>query len=454
VPNAVGSIATSGGKAGEITRFPEEGDFVWGGFPITNGPGGNAWLAVGFTSHERIGKFGIEPEPAHTNKRTLTLTKSPAGNEGKGLGSVSSKPKGIKCATTCNGAVGRLYKEQAVVLTAAPSGEASGFKEWKGTVCNESTSLTCTVPAGKADQEVEAVFKGSSKAFSPAEALTFSKGESEENSGYGTVKASGLTCEAECQETAVLYQGPVTLPKFKAGKLVELKEAPAFGSAFVGWSGACSGSEPVCKVTMEAAKSVTAEFTGLPNKALTVEKKYAGGLGSVSSKPKGINCGTTCTQTSANMPEGSSILLTAKPAKTEPATSFVKWEGGDCEGLVTTTCTVGMNQDETVKAVFSGPVKAINEPKTLTLTKEGNAFGTVKASGLTCEVLCTTASSLYAGPVTLPKAKPGAKVILKATPAPGSTAVTWSGCTVLNATECEVVMNTNASVSAKFDELE
>jgi hypothetical protein len=302
---------------------------------------------------------------------------------------------------------------------------------------------------------VEAVFKGSSKPFSPAEALTLSKGESEQNFGWGTVKASGLTCEAECSETTVLYQGPVTLPKAKSGKLVVLKQAPAFGSAFAGWSGCDAvNGEGNCEVTMETARTVTAKFADLPDFALKVEKKYEGGLGAVSSKPKGINCGNTCTSTSANMPEGSSIVLTAKPAKTEPATTFVKWEGGDCAGKTETTCTVGMDKAETVKAVFSGPVKTIVEPKSLTLTKEGKGFGTIKASGLACEVLCTSATSLYYGPVTLPKPKAGAKVILKATPAPGSTAVTWSGCTPLNATECEVVMNTNASVSAKFDEIE
>jgi streptogramin lyase len=445
VPKAVGSITTSG----EISRFPV-GGLLRGVFGITNGPGGNVWLSTGFTEHQSIAKFGIEPI-GPTNRRTLTLTKSPNGNEGKGLGSVSSKPKGIKCATTCNEAVGRFYENATVVLTEAPSGELSKFKEWTGACSGSGT--TCTVSM-TADKEVGAVFEGSSKPFSPAEALTLSKGESEQNFGWGTVKASGLTCEAECRETTVLYQGPITLPKFKAGKTVELKEAPAFGSAFVGWSGACSGTEPVCKVTMEEAKSVTAEFADLPDFALTVEKAYEGGLGSVSSKPKGISCGTTCTATSANMPEGSSILLTAKPATTEPPTTFVEWKGGDCAGLKTTTCTVGMDKAETVKAVFSGPVKTINSPKTLSLTKEGKGFGTVKASGLTCEVLCRSATSLYAGPVTLPKFKAGAKVILKATPAPGSTAVTWSGCKVLSATECEVVMETNTSVSAKFDELE
>jgi streptogramin lyase len=449
VPNAIASIKTSG-EEHPITRYPNEGDFVWEGFPITNGPGGNVWFGLGLLQFQRIGKLGIE-DAKPVNRRTITLTKTPAGNAGAGLGTVSSKPKGIKCAQYCNEAVGHLYKNQAVVLTAAPSGETSAFDKWVG--CPSAVGLVCTIPADKADYEVEAVFKGTSKAFSPAEPLTFSKGNSEQNFGWGTVKASGLTCEADCEGTTVLYLGPTTKP----GKTVILKEIPAFGSTFVAWSGCTPISETECKVEMSEAKSVTAEFEDLPDFALTVEKAYAGGLGTVSSKPKGISCATTCTQAVASMPKGASVLLTAKPASTEPATTFKEWvnPGGDCNGSTSPTCTVGMDKAETLKAVFSGPVKTIVEPKSLTLTKEGSGYGTVKAAGLTCEVLCTSATSLYYGPVTSPKVKAGAKVTLKAISAPGSTAVSWTGCeSNPTPSECVVVMETNKSVSAKFDELE
>jgi len=207
---------------------------------------------------------------------------------------------------------------------------------------------------------------------------------------------------------------------------------------------------------MEAAKSVTAEFEALPNGVLTVEKPYSGGLGTVSSKPKGVMCAATCTQAVASMPEGAAILLTAKPATTEPPTTFVEWKGGDCEGLKTSTCTVTMDAAETVKPIFSGTVKAIVNPQKLTLKKEGTGVGTIKAAGLNCEALCTSATTLYYGAVTLPKVKTGAKVILKATTLPGSTSVTWSGCKE-NPTpgECVVVIGeASAEVSAKFDELE
>jgi len=390
---------------------------------------------------------GCEEPSGPTNLRTLTLTKSPSSSTGGGNGSVSSKPKGIKCGATCDEAVASLYKESSVELTAKPS-TGSTFVEWEGGDCNGSTSTTCVVGMDK-DESTEAVFGGTSKAFSPAEGLTVSKGES---TGKGTVKAAGLGCEAECTSTTVLYQGPITEPKAKAGKTVILKQSPAFGSKFSGWSGCDSVTEAgECVVEMDEAHTVEAEYTALPGKTLTVNKSYAKGNGSVASKPKGIKCGTTCTQAVAQMPEGAAVELIAKPS----TGTFVKWEGGDCNGSTSTTCVVTMNADETTTAVFSDPGKAIAEAKTLTLDKEGSGFGTVKASGLTCEVLCTSTAALYTGPITEPKAKPGKVVVLKATSAPGSKAVSWTGCDS-NPTpgECVVEMDEDHTVSASFDELE
>ena len=153
------------------------------------------------------------------------------------------------------------------------------------------------------------------------------------------------------------------------------------------------------------------------------------------------------------MPEGVAVLLTEKPGKTS---TFVEWEGGDCEGLVTPTCTVTMDAAEAITAVYSGTSKTITPAEALTLTKAGSGTGSVKASGLKCEVLCGSTTVLYQGPVIVPKPKAGKTVVLAGTAAPGSQPVVWSGdcdeVTVEN--KCVVTMEEAENVTATFDELE
>jgi len=392
-----------------------------------------------------------------TNLRTLTVTKSPSPAAGTGAGSVSSKPKGIKCGPACSEAVASMYKATPVLLKAKPT-TTSTFVEWTG-ACAGVEGLECTIPMAE-DEEVGAVFTGTSKALEPAEALTVNKGES---SGQGTVKGTGgLGCEAQCTSTTVLYQGPTgEEPKIKPGKTVTLKQAPAFGSAFIGWVGCDSEVEGNCVVEMDEDHTVSAEYEALPNKVLTVNKAYSSGNGAVSSKPKGVKCGPACTQAVANMPEGAEIALKEKPGS---ETTFVEWEnaieGGDCDGSTAEICVVGMDKDETIKAVFSKTSKVLKEESeaTLTVSKgEGTGFGTVKGTGgLGCEFLCTSTSVVYQGPISLPKPKPGKTVKLKAISAPGSAAVEWSGCTGFEeeGAICLVEMSESKEVVATFNELE
>ncbi len=396
---------------------------------------------------EVTAEFGREPviivDPIPGN---LVLKKS-AGGTG-GTGTVSSKPKGINCGSACDEAVALMYGKQVLVLKAQASTGAT-IASWTG--CESSTGVggtegTCTVSMTKA-KEVKVTWAGTSKAIIEPKALTLSKSES---SGKGTVKAAGMACEAECASTTVLYQGPTGVePKVKPGKLVTLKEAPVFGSEFTGWTGCESEPEGNCVVTMETAKEVTAEFAAKPTTTLTVNKAGTGS-GSVSSKPKAINCGTTCTTQDATVPTGEAVILKEKP---DTGMSFEGWSGA-CAG-VGETCTVSLKEAGTVTAKFGAAAKAIPNQQELTLTKVGSGYGTVKAAGLTCEALCASTVSLYQGPTGVaPKIKPGKTVTLKATPAPGSQAIIWSGCDSELEGNCVVTMGGAKEVVARFDELE
>ena len=511
VPNAVGSITTSG----KITRYPLAA-LNWGTtLGITNNGGeGNVWISTGFTTSQKIGKFGIEsPEKELTIKKigagSGTVTSSPAGincgseciakfeegeevtltpspesgsefrgwsgacsgigsckvtmseakevtaffshakqvltvaQEGTGAGTISSKPKAVKCATACTKAVASLYKGTTVLLT-AKAASGSKLSSWSGCESETKSELegTCTVKMSAA-KEVKAVFGGTYKAILNPKALTVAKAT---GTGKGTVKATGLTCEADCASTAVKYTGGDGGKKLPAK--VVLTEIPAAGSSFAAWTGCEEIVEGKCVVTTSSAKEVTARFSALANKTLTVAQEGTG-VGTISSKPKGVKCATACTSAVASLPEGTTVLLTAKAASGSKLSS---WSGCESEtkSELEGTCTVKMSAAKEVKAVFGGTAKAILNPKVLTVSKAGTGYGTVKATGLTCEVACTSTAVKYTGGDGGKKLP--ATVTLTATPQAGSDPVDWEGCESEPEGKCVVSMSKAQSVTATFEE--
>lgn len=76
--------------------------------------------------------------------------------------------------------------------------------------------------------------------------LTVTKG----GSGPGTVTSSpaGINCGGDCTES------------YLEGSSVTLTATAGADSRFAGWSGACSGTEATCQVSLDAPKTVTATF--------------------------------------------------------------------------------------------------------------------------------------------------------------------------------------------------
>ena len=192
---------------------------------------------------------------------------------------------------------------------------------------------------------------------------------------------------------------------YSAGAEVDITATSASGYEFTGWSGDCSGTS-TCHVTMDADKSVTANFA-LITKTLTV---------AVSPTGSGTTSPTVGTHTYTM---GTGVDITAEAAS---GYTFTGWSGA-CTG--TGSCHVTMNEDKTVTANF----ETIN--KTLTVV-------VVPALGGT--------TSPTAGTHTYAK---GTGVDITATPASGYTFTGWTGDCSGSAT-CHVTMDADKSVTANF----
>jgi hypothetical protein len=148
--------------------------------------------------------------------------------------------------------------------------------------------------------------------------------------GGGSISSmpAGIQCGATCSAS------------FPAGSTVVLTASPLAGSAFSGWSGACSGSSLACSVTVQQATTVTASFA-LTTPTLSVQ---VAGSGRITSTPAGIDCTGSC---AAPYPFGTSVTLNAIPS---PGNVFAGWSGA-CSGAG--NCTVSIAGSVTVTAAFS-----------------------------------------------------------------------------------------------------
>ena len=157
--------------------------------------------------------------------------------DGNGTGEIQGEPTGLNCGADCAAtyAVGTR-----LTLTAVPA-YGSTFTQWSGACTGSAATCQITV---QNTSVVTATFSLNSYA------LTVLR----QGAGLGTVVGvpPGVDCGARCTGN------------YNYGTQVTLQATAGYGSRFVGWSGACSGTDPVCRVLVDASKSVAAEFSRLP----------------------------------------------------------------------------------------------------------------------------------------------------------------------------------------------
>lgn len=326
------------------------------------------------------------------NQYSLTATKV-----GNGAGHIASVPAGIDCGADCT----ELYTHGTLVTLTANADFGSTFTGWQGACSGSGAVCSVTMNAATA---VAAVFT-----LNPYQ-LTAAKAGN--GSGKITSTPAGIDCGNDCTEF-YLY-----------GSLVTVSATADPSATFAGWSGACTGANPVCTVTMDAAQSVTAIF--ILNQYTLSLTKSGTGAGKVVGVPSGIDCGVTC---SAVYPHGAILTLTATA---DPGSTFTGWQGG-CSGT-TATCTVTMDGAKAVTALFT-----LNQYN-LHVTKTGNGSGAVASSpsGIDCGSACDAVYNY------------GSLVSLTASVAANSIFTGWSGACTGTETVCTVTINATKAVTATF----
>jgi serine protease len=168
-------------------------------------------------------------------KPILTVSKA-----GTGRGDVTSSAGGLACGPVYDTCTASYSTGTAMTLTASPIA-GSRLDNWSG--CDSASNETCSLTMN-ASRTVIPTFT----------VLRFTLSVTKSGMGRGTVTSSpsGIDCGSTCSAP------------YDSGTAVTLTATSSLGSFFNGWSGCDSVSGAACTVSMSAAKSVTADFVGVP----------------------------------------------------------------------------------------------------------------------------------------------------------------------------------------------
>jgi uncharacterized repeat protein (TIGR02543 family) len=263
----------------------------------------------------------------------VTLTESPSAGysfsawSGDGTGTGSTRSVNV----TGNMAVTATFTQNVYTLTATVSPSAGG-----------TVSPSVSPPYHYSDVVT--------LTESPSTGYTFS-GWSGDGTGTGSTRS--VTVTGDMSVTATFTEITYTLTvsivgsgsgsvgsnttgsSYASGTVITLTATPTADSSFTGWGGDLSGSSNPITITMDSAKSVTANFT-LITYTLTVST-VGSGSGSVSFSPTGMTYAS-----------GTIVTLTATPAA---GSSFSGWSG-DLSGS-SNPITLTMDSAKSVAADFT-----------------------------------------------------------------------------------------------------
>jgi len=351
-----------------LTPQPAAGtNFRWTGGVCT---GAGACTTLMSVNRSAAGQFTL-------NRYSLTVTNRPSGN-------VVNVPGGalIDCGNGDNACAATLDYGTPVTLRATAN-PGFTFVNWTGTVCAGSTNASCFFQL-KANTSITPNFRARTL-------VTVVKG----GNGTGTVSGPGISCGADCAENEL------------DGRTVRLTAAPAVGSRFLGFGGACVSNTSTCHfLPVGDSQNVSATFRLIPFTVTVLDRTN----GAAISNPltDRIACGAAAAGGSgdclATLDFGTQVVLQATPIT---GSRFVNWTGTVCSGSTNATCAFRIPAaNVTVSPNFKDVTR-------LTLNKTGTGGTVVSApAGISCGAACTTAAFDFAR-----------GILVRLTPTP---AVGWS----------------------------
>jgi uncharacterized repeat protein (TIGR02543 family) len=168
---------------------------------------------------------------------------------------------------------------------------------------------------------------------------------------------------------------------YASGTVVMLTAVPATGYQFTGWSGDLTGTMNPASITMNSAKSITANFASQTTYALTVTATN----GTVTKSPN-----------AATYASGTVVMLTAVPAT---GYQFTGWSG-DLTGTMN-PATITMNSAKTVTANFTaipsstGAVTYAEISSPVTVTANNTTVLALPFTAPSAGYITVTATGLY-----------------------------------------------------------
>jgi hypothetical protein len=305
-----------------------------------------------------------------TNPTTITMDGNKSVTASFVIDQFTLSTSATNGGITLSPAGGTYNYGTVVTLTAAPN-SCYNFSGWGGALSGTTNPITLTMDGNKS---VTANF--SAKQFTLSVSAT---------NGSVSLSPAGGT--------------------YNCGTVVTLTATPSSCYRFTEWSGALSGTTNPTTITMDAAKSVTANFVINPYKVFFSAN---GGTGTMSSQT--VSCGVP-TQLNAN-------------AFTMFCNNFAGW-------ATSPTGSVVYNNSANITATTNVILYAIWNQPSYTLTTSAND-GTISRSPNQASYLC------------------GTSVTFTATPASGFKFNGWSGDLSGLANPITIAMDGNKTVTANF----